>query len=945
MANLDLITLTNRIQYISDPATKDLFGANFLFTRDGGRATSDVSEAYQEFAREVGISTLRYPGGTMSEVLFDLNDPNSRGEYDSGGKGTVPLSGFLEYAASIEASATIVVPTYRFLSTELDSSGNHAIDINQKDAIKEFVIFALSEADRLGAEIRAFELGNEWWVDNSAEFGFKMSPIEYGRVANFLAETIEEAIVEYNSNQPTMDTIDPDIVIQVGPGGSAETHLRAELGLPNEGNELTISATEVIFMQITSPIAQGAIDGTLMHRYLHGTDDAIGEWVYRPFTTWDFLAASTPGFQVDIERYVTEWNVSSRNPNEIGLKQFDTMILLVEEMLQCGVDLADVWAVQQNNQTKMIYNTGSRDVSYGGLTFGGLAFDMMATQLPGQSVALQSHNLQGLDSIVFGSEGKFVYFLTNKSESSRTDTLNLSRLPAGSHHVTIYSIEEGADGKPNVTVRTFDLSTSTQAQILQFSPNETVMIVVARNTSGSAIEGYNQADVVSGSDYGDTISGGENNDFLCGVGGDDILHGETGNDSLEGGDGNDFLAGGAGDDLLNGGAGDDLIYCDVGRDTIYGGAGFDVASFAGIAESISVDLGLAQNALCAVGGRYLSGIEGIISGSGSDTIRGDSQGNLISGSDGRDTIEGLRGHDTLNGEQDNDFIDGGDGDDRIDGGGGSDSLLGGNGSDIIRGEDGDDGIFGGSETDILEGDNGNDTVYGDAGMDVLLGGEGDDSLDGGAEDDRVFGDGGQDTIFGGDGFDFLNGGTEDDVMYGGADADYMTGGLGNDIISGDGGDDMINGGYGGDFLLGGSGDDTVWGSDGQDTLRGGAGDDRLFGGSGDDILFAGDGENSLSGGFGRDQFVFCFGSGTTNIDDFVAGQDCIVFIGEEIGAAESVQEFFAIHARMEDGILVVELGSGTLKVNWSGNDLSDFFLDSIVLSSSSVSELYFGLVL
>jgi Ca2+-binding RTX toxin-like protein len=944
MANLDLLTLTPSIQYISDAATEDLFGANFLFSRDGTLRGPEVSLAYQEYAREVGLTTIRYPGGTMSEVSFDLSDPNALGAYNTGKKGTIPLSSFLEYAASIGATGTIVVPTYRFLSSATDLNGQHIIDESKKSVVKEFVTFALSEAERLGTSIAAFELGNEWWVDNSSVFGFRMSPIEYGRVANFLAEAIEEAINEYNFNQVSGGKVNPNTVIQVGPGGNAEWYSRAELGIPNEGTGLDISATEVIFRQITSPIARGAIDGTLMHRYLHGTDSAIGDWVYRPFTTWDFLAGSTSGFQSDVSRYVTEWNVSARNTNEIGLKQFDTMVLLIEEMLRSGVDLANVWAVQQNNSTKMIYNTGLRDDPFGGLTFGGLAIDMMAAQLPGQSVVLQPHSLQGLDSIVFGSQDRFVYFLTNKGASSRTDTLSLARLPATSHHVTIYSIEEGPDGKPSVTIRTLDLSSGMSAQTLQFAPFATFMIVVARASAGSVIEGYGKADVITGSSFNDTISGGENGDNLSGGSGDDGLDGETGNDSLHGDGGNDTLVGGLGDDLLYGGAGDDLIFGGFNSDTILGGSGLDIVSLADIETDISVDLALAQDALWAVGNSFISQVEGVVSGNGNDSIRGDSTGNLISGGGGFDIILGLEGGDTLLGDGGGDVIDGGDGDDRIEGGAGLDSLLGGSGMDFILGGDGDDQIFGGSEFDVLDGGNGSDTLSGGPGIDVLLGGEGDDFLEAGGDSDRLFGGEGQDVIFGGDGFDLLDGGNGNDVLYGGSEADYLRGGTGEDSIFGDTGNDSISGGYGDDLMFGGSGDDTIWGSDGADTLQGGAGNDELFGGNGDDVLFGGDGLSKISGGFGCDQFIFSFGSSRTAIADFQSGMDSIVFSGGGFAAVDSVEEFLAIYAHDVDSSIVFDFGASTLILSWDGDGLSELTGSIVLLPSTLGSNDFVHLV-
>ena len=68
------------------------------------------------------------------------------------------------------------------------------------------------------------------------------------------------------------------------------------------------------------------------------------------------------------------------------------------------------------------------------------------------------------------------------------------------------------------------------------------------------------------------------------------------------------------------------------------------------------------------------GIEGIITGSGNDTLTGNSLSNLLGGGAGNDTISGLGGDDVLLG---------GDGDDTLLGGLGNDCVIGGAGNDIL----------------------------------------------------------------------------------------------------------------------------------------------------------------------------------------------------------------------------------------------------------------------
>ena len=172
------------------------------------------------------------------------------------------------------------------------------------------------------------------------------------------------------------------------------------------------------------------------------------------------------------------------------------------------------------------------------------------------------------------------------------------------------------------------------------------------------------------------------------------------------------LAGGGGDDTLEGGA---------GADHLNGGTGTDIASYAGAAGRVKIDLldGSANTAE-AMGDTYAE-IEGIEGGAAKDTFLGDLGRNFLSGLGGdddlrgragRDTIEGGAGADNLNGGKGRDRLEGGEGDDLLQGLGGRDNVKGGKGRDTLEGGEADDTLTRskGSDTFVFEDGNGNDVV-------------------------------------------------------------------------------------------------------------------------------------------------------------------------------------------------------------------------------------------
>jgi len=135
------------------------------------------------------------------------------------------------------------------------------------------------------------------------------------------------------------------------------------------------------------------------------------------------------------------------------------------------------------------------------------------------------------------------------------------------------------------------------------------------------------------------------------------------------------------------------------------------------------------------------------------------------------------------------------------GGPGNDSLIGDNGSDKLLGGEQDDSLAGGDQNDTLDGGAGTDVLDGGDGHDILLGGSGDDHLLGGEGNDELHGGIGRDVLLGQSGNDTLNGSDSSlvDLLIDGDGSDKIQVGAGDITVAYDEGDSL----YYGDLLLGG----------------------------------------------------------------------------------------------------------------------------------------------
>lgn len=188
--------------------------------------------------------------------------------------------------------------------------------------------------------------------------------------------------------------------------------------------------------------------------------------------------------------------------------------------------------------------------------------------------------------------------------------------------------------------------------------------------AGPQTTGYG-VDVVVGFE---NVAGGSGADLFTGSALGNVMEGNAGADTLNGLDGNDTLVGGADSDRLDGGNGNDVLNGGLGNDVLVGGAGVDTAYYLGSA-AIRVNLGTTAAQVTGQGTDALSGIENVLTGSGSDVVTGNSLANSINTGAGNDVIVAGAGADILFAGIGNDRITAGSGNDVMTGGAGSDSFV------------------------------------------------------------------------------------------------------------------------------------------------------------------------------------------------------------------------------------------------------------------------------
>ncbi|WP_449314184.1 hypothetical protein, partial [Rhodobacter ferrooxidans] len=513
--------------YIGQAARIETFGANILFDRDrvDNLAATVPQSSYGEVISSLGVGTLRYPGGSVSESILDIDNVDSSVQ---NGVEVTGLGDFLNFCAASRASLTMVMPTARFYDRASADTENPISD-EDAESIVAFVTKLLNDALVKGVGVEAIELGNEWW-------GTDLSASEYGRLASQMSVIVQGAIDEFiSSNQLPSAWVEPEILVQVG-------------HLTDASQE-----TQQIFDEFNTVAEQTAIDGLVTHRYLSGDFSQIGSpGVFLPFygqfDEWDRLAESNSNFG-NLSRHVSEWNVKANNDEERGLKSASCLVKLVAELLAADVDQANIWAIQQNNSQRLAMSTGLPNSNSSGLTINGEMFRLMSESVVGLRLVAHSRiddrNLINVDEdclTAFGGPHRVVVFISERNGVNESISLNVEALLGDFSHVwgTVLGTtdENPLDplALPDLEILSGSAALPFQNGVLSFDldPWETIRLIFTTDTSGAEISGHYDNDILSGST------------------GPDRIFGSAGNDRLEGFFGSDTLLGGEGDDVLQG---------------------------------------------------------------------------------------------------------------------------------------------------------------------------------------------------------------------------------------------------------------------------------------------------------------------------------------------------------------------------------------------------------
>lgn len=398
--------------------TTHLFGGNVLAPR------GDHSDAIAA----LGVTGLRYPGGSLTEHMFDITNPNATELVDQRTgeliRQVLPLDEFLAYAQAAQQPVTIVVPTRTQLTEAVDENGDRMPNIAESD-LRAFVAGVVSG----DAEISAFEVGNEYW-------GIGMNAVEYGRVASQMAAIIDSELMAAGAD-------DVDIIVQKGnnfgssrisddftgvPADQVFAELNETYGTDLAGDALFPSG-EINWAFVNSKLVLSgfddaeiqSVDGVVTHIYSRGPSLPHTKFfdLENAQETW---LADHPGLEI----HITEWNLKSTDDldkdSDYGLFQAAEMLEIMEEFVVSGVDAAHVWPLNENTR-----NALSNGFTFDEATAPGEMFALMSETLPGKALvdlnpeARDTEAQSGSVSVhMFAGEGDLALYLINESRQSGT---------------------------------------------------------------------------------------------------------------------------------------------------------------------------------------------------------------------------------------------------------------------------------------------------------------------------------------------------------------------------------------------------------------------------------------------------------------------------------------------------------------------------------------------
>ncbi|UWQ19978.1 hypothetical protein [Jannaschia sp. W003] len=413
----------------------------------------------------MGIHSLRYPGGSLTEKYFRITDPNNTAALDDRDEPVelVPISDFFAYAADTGKSVTMVLPTRQFLSESADKNGDRFIDIPVED-LRGFVRDVMT--GRYGkVEIDAFEIGNEYWGAG------EMTAVEYGRLSSAMTRIVGGELKSLENEHG--GDFDVDIIAQAGTNFS---YSNLSEGMPEDaspdeilellgerydrefGDEFKLNSGSVNWRLVNdqlirdefNPREYDILDGLVSHLYSEGqvnpTDRHFG--LDQLKKTWDL---DEGGKSI----HVTEWNSSAKSTrlspdDDYGLHQAHEMLNVVEAMMSAGVEQAHVWPLLHKTTTAL-----SEGAAHDGLSPAGEMFQMMMETLPGKMMLDFTPKKENVTELVdddchvhgFYGAGEIILYIASDADGMIATEIDISSMvrSGGEVNALVLGVTEGSN--------------------------------------------------------------------------------------------------------------------------------------------------------------------------------------------------------------------------------------------------------------------------------------------------------------------------------------------------------------------------------------------------------------------------------------------------------------------------------------------------------------------
>ncbi len=632
--------------------TKDHFGSNVVTKYD--EDFSNGESIMSALTKEIGVHTLRYPGGSVTELLFDMTSPNDRVSFIDSKETLLPMDGFFQEAAAKGMNVSMVLPTRMAFGIDAadamaDGSYGAREDVSPQYLRKllAFVETVVEEAATYGVTLTGFEIGNEFWGSG------QMTAVEYGRVVGAVAPVLEkkllalgmrdvDIIAQSHSSASRLYSPREDVPVYIGTkhGMSwafTEEEIESQYGgvVPAGWTKAIVPGQGPAYQQLLRMAeeinrfadAPDAIDGLVQHYYqsegFAGVDQSH-DFFFSQFSTQEKVLDRSADAE-PLALHVSEWNTHIWNAEQNkGSQHASMMVENFFELVSNGVQSAHIWPLTfDTTQTMTLLSKAGNEV-----TLSGEMFRLMSESLTGLIPVLDWAQEGVLDIHGFSDQNRSVFFVSERSGADQDNiSVSFSDLPLPENFfVTGTELWDdgagGSDPKAKAAVLYSDGKTGS-FDTLEFDIHAWANLRIEITEVGAG------ADHVVGRGGNDTIRGFGGNDRLYGGGGADELRGDEGEDVIYGGVGDDLIYGGIGYDVIYGGDGADTVWGGNGQDKVYLGAGNDVFH-----DSIQNDR---HGADLVKGGE---GNDTFYDGGGNDTYHGEGGHDLFVFSDrhGRDTI-------------------------------------------------------------------------------------------------------------------------------------------------------------------------------------------------------------------------------------------------------------------------------------------------------------------